>query len=194
MSSLVYATTDKTIRKVLTTQLNLKYQNYGDSAIIPELTLTNTGTRADITLVNGILHGYELKGDRDTLSRLPRQIDGYNSVFDKVTIVVGKKHLVHTIQMVPDWWGVILAKSNGVGEEPLLIELRKASKNQNQNIKTVLQLLWKSELIDLLKKKSSHVGLSNLNKDEVVDVIVSSLDKQIIKDFVRMRLVRRSKH
>lgn len=192
MYSAILSTSDKTIRKALITQLSHQYGSDHKTAIVSEFSLTNTGTRADVAVINGILHGYELKGDLDTLARLPRQVEGYNSVFDKITIVVGKKHLVHTIQAIPDWWGIILAKDVVNEGHPLLIELRKPSQNISQNIKTVTRLLWRSEIVEILKEESLYKNLSNSTKDELINILVASLSISAVKDYVRQYLVNRN--
>lgn len=193
MYSATYSTNDKSIRTVLIKTLKKSVCSYkGDSAIIPELSLSNTGTRADVTLVNGVLHGYELKGDLDNLTRLPRQIDGYNSIFDKITIVVGKKHLLHTVQTVPEWWGIVLAKAITSNRNPSLIELRKPSKNTLQDLKTVVDLLWKSEIVEILKNETSCKNLASFAKEELIVLLLNKLSVSSAKTYVRKYLVNRS--
>ena len=58
--------------------------------IIEELGVKHGTARVDIAVVNGIMHGYEIKSDKDTLQRLPRQISTFNPIFDQLTLVVGK--------------------------------------------------------------------------------------------------------
>jgi hypothetical protein len=58
--------------------------------IIEELGVVHGKSRIDIAVINGLMHGYEIKSDKDTLQRLPEQMNMYNSVFNKVTLVVGK--------------------------------------------------------------------------------------------------------
>lgn len=188
-----YLTCDKTIRRVLVKQLRDIYRKEHNTAIIPEFSLSSTGTRADIAVVNGILHGYELKGDLDSLVRLPRQIQGYNAVFDKVTIVVGKKHVLKTIQEIPDWWGVIVAKNINSSGDPLLIEIREACQNQNQNVLTILELLWKCEIVDVLKKEGLYHKHSSSTKLELCETLINNLDTKSIKDHVRRSIVNRGK-
>jgi len=62
-------------------------------------------------VVNGKLHGYEIKSDADTLKRLPAQAEVYSAVFDLVTIVVGEHHLDTVRAIVPEWWGIVKAAS-----------------------------------------------------------------------------------
>jgi len=188
----MHFTRDKTIRKSLIKQLRNTYNRTHDTVIISEFSLSNTGTRADIAVINGVLHGYELKGDLDTLARLSGQIDGYNAVFDKVTIVVGKKHLLHTIQAVPDWWGIVLAKDVTGKGEPLLIELRQPSENIHQDLEAVVSLLWKNEIVEILKQEALYKTLTNSVKDELVKVLIANLSIIDVKDYVRQYLINRN--
>ncbi|RJR28109.1 hypothetical protein C4564_06115 [Candidatus Microgenomates bacterium] len=192
MYSAMHSTTDKTIRKALIKQLDNTYDSNHATAIISEFSLSNTGTRADVAVINGILHGYELKGDLDTLARLPGQIDGYNAVFDKITIVVGKKHLLHTVQAIPDWWGVMLAKNISNNGEPLLIELRPPSQNIYQDIKTVVRLLWRNELVEILKKEMLYKNKASSTKDELINILISNINAIKVKNYVRQYLISRN--
>lgn len=192
MHKLKFYTCDKTIRNVLVHQLKKTYQGHSDTSIISEFTLSETGTRADIAVVNGSLHGFELKSDLDTLNRLPSQMQGYNAIFDKITIVVGKKHVVKTIQEIPEWWGIIIAKDIGK-KNPILIKVREPLQNQNQNLLAILKLLWKNELIFLLKSENLYSKLSSANKNRLCEIIINKIESQKIKDYVRMYIVNRNR-
>ena len=65
--------------------------------------------------VNGVMHGFEIKSDIDSLARLPHQTELYSSVFDKITLVVGATHLYHAFNIIPDWWGVLVARIDKTG-------------------------------------------------------------------------------
>jgi hypothetical protein len=60
--------------------------------------------RIDVAVINGELTGYELKSDRDTLERLPLQAELYSRVFDRLILVVGKRHAKKAIEHIPEWW------------------------------------------------------------------------------------------
>lgn len=192
MNKFLPTTTDKTIRAILLTELNKKYHT-PQTAIIPEFTLSDTGTRADIAVVNGILHGYELKGDLDNLNRLSSQVEGYNAIFDKITIVVGKKHLLHSVCEIPDWWGVTLAKNMDAQTNPTLIEVRKAMPNPEQDIFSVLNLLWKNEIRDILIKEAIYKNLSSANKQELSEALIKKMTINQVKNCVRRSIVTRVK-
>ena len=101
---------DRQIRAALKSELFAHYAGDPDTIVIDELGLRHGASRIDLVVVNGSLHGFELKADRDTLKRLPNQARIYNSVLDSVTLVVGGRHAERAIQVVPDWWGITLAE------------------------------------------------------------------------------------
>src|SRR5713226_6200533 len=76
---------DSQIRDALKSDLLARYSQDPDTVIIDELGLRHGASRIDVVVVNGNLHGFELKSDRDTLKRLPRQTGIYNSILDFVT-------------------------------------------------------------------------------------------------------------
>src|SRR5437773_2095115 len=78
---------DGDIRKALVERLNREDPS---AAIFHELPLLRGKGRADIAAVNGVLAGYEIKSERDTLRRIVAQRNHYDSVFDVVVIVVAR--------------------------------------------------------------------------------------------------------
>ncbi|HSW88912.1 MAG TPA: sce7726 family protein [Candidatus Saccharimonadales bacterium] len=187
-----FSTTDKTIRAVLIQQLGMEYKDHSKTAIIPEFTLPNGLARIDIAVVNGIMHGYELKSDLDNLFRLKSQMDAYNLIFDKVTLVVGKKHVIEALDLIPQWWGITIAKSLGNAKEPLLIEIRKAEDNPEQDMYTIANLLWKIEALEILSKINESKNLKSKQKRIICKKLAECLGEQELKDYVREQLIKRS--
>ncbi|HET7057847.1 MAG TPA: sce7726 family protein, partial [Nitrospiraceae bacterium] len=68
---------DSDIRRVLRSKLLLKHADELDTVIIEELGLCRGQVRVDLSVVNGLLHGYEIKSDRDSLRRLRSQAELY---------------------------------------------------------------------------------------------------------------------
>src|SRR5262245_6458552 len=75
--------------------------------IVEEMGVWSGSVRIDVAVINGELHGYELKSERDTLERLPAQAGLYSQVFDRVTLVTADRHLKIAKKTIPRWWGVI---------------------------------------------------------------------------------------
>ena len=87
---------DKYYRELLIEELIETHSNEPDTRIIHELGIDFGSNRVDVAVVNGIIHGYEIKSDCDTLDRLPRQIQSYNKLFERMTVVTARKFYDHT--------------------------------------------------------------------------------------------------
>jgi hypothetical protein len=126
-------------------------QNQGkDFRIIPEMAVCDGQARVDIAVANGKLYGYEIKSDADTLDRLPLQKSCYDKTFDKIVIVVGTKYKDIIEQHIPDWWGIYIASSKQNGSV-VLKEKRRAKHNAEIDAQSLLDLLWRDEVEELLK-------------------------------------------
>jgi hypothetical protein len=102
------------IRTALKSKLLSHYAKDPSTLIVDELGLRHGAARVDVAVINGVIHGFELKSDCDTLKRLPSQIKVYNSVLDRITLVVGNRHLKDSINLVPKWWGIKGPKQDSV--------------------------------------------------------------------------------
>lgn len=49
--------------------------------------------KADVVILNGTATVYEIKSERDSLSRLEKQIEAYKSFFAKVYVIAGENHI-----------------------------------------------------------------------------------------------------
>lgn len=105
-------------------------------------------TRVDIAVINGHLHGYEIKSERDTLTRLSNQVSLYDRVLDYSTIVTGHRHLQRIMTIVPDHWGVI--EASDVDGLISLRAVRRARLNRSLDPLAVAQLLWRGEAAAIL--------------------------------------------
>lgn len=79
-----HKTDDAIIRKYLKEYLAKAHKDDKRVRTVDELGINHGDVRADIAVVNGVFHGYEIKSDLDTLNRLPRQAEAYSEVFVKV--------------------------------------------------------------------------------------------------------------
>ena len=91
---------DAEIRSVLRSRLSQKHTRTSRTVFIEELGLCRGQVRVDLSVVNGLLHGYEIKSDRDSLRRLSGQVELYGKVFDRATLVVGERHLAEALDNV----------------------------------------------------------------------------------------------
>lgn len=63
--------------------------------------------KADVVILNGTATVYEIKSDRDSLSRLQNQIHNYQKVFAKVYVVAGEHHISQILNCLPSEVGVL---------------------------------------------------------------------------------------
>ena len=180
-------TNDKIIRTELRKIITEKYKNL-PVRVVEELCLDDKSTRIDIAVVNGILHGYEIKSDLDTLERLPKQMSSYNSIFDQITLVVGEKHLYEAFNLVPDYWGIIIAKVDDK-DAVYFNQIREASENNNQNKLSLAKMLWKNEALNILDNIGYAYGYKSKTKDVIYERLSEVLDIKTLKNKVRETLL-----
>lgn len=166
-------TYDRDIRIALHDTLPLFYNQDPDTLVIDELNLCQGEARIDVAVVNGKMHGFEIKSDSDTLERLPRQVLVYSRVFDTVSIVTGQTSLDSITSLVPEWWGISLAfiKDSDV---VCIEKIREPQQNPSPDSFSLAQFLWKEEILDFLEqqgfsrketKKASCFKLWNILSD-----------------------------
>jgi hypothetical protein len=190
------STNDRAIRLVvkakLQEDLNREIAHCPHVKIIEELGITHGAARVDIAVVNGVIHGYELKSDLDTLERLPWQVKIYNLVLDRMTLVVGKSHLSQAIELVPDWWGITVAKTSGSNQEVSLYEIREARENCFQDNFSIAALLWREEALTILEEFGEAKGVRSKSRRAVYERLVTVLDQTTLRARVRKQLCVRT--
>lgn len=151
--------------------------------IIDELGICQGESRIDIAVVNGELEGFEIKSENDNLNRLPIQVELYNKVFDKISLVTVESHLKKAKKIIPEWWGIILAEQNNDSIKLKKIKLPK--KNTNTSPYHIAQLLWKDEVISIILELCPSAKLSNKNRRELWDTLVKITSKDELCKLVR---------
>ncbi|MEJ8546417.1 sce7726 family protein [Brevibacillus borstelensis] len=181
---------DADVREVLLGKLQLKHGEEPDTLIINEMGVCLGQSRVDIAVVNGVIHGYEIKSESDTLSRLPSQMDDYNKVFDKVTIVTANEYLDKVNEMVPDWWGIIVVTN--IKGQARMKYAKRGRKNPSQDPYSLVQLLWKEEALALLKEKGLHKGVLSKPKNVLYERLVANIPMGELKQLVYQALKSRA--
>jgi hypothetical protein len=122
------------------------------------------------------MHGYELKSDRDNLQRLPEQVSSYAAVFDLVTLVVSERHLRNAIDVIPDWWGIKVARVDST--RPFLWDLKLPILNPSLDPMSLLSLLWRNEALALAQELCNNATRSGNSRESICAELLrhSSLD------------------
>jgi hypothetical protein len=183
---------DAEIRPALRKHLKLRWASCPETVFIEELGLCRGQVRVDLATVNGHLHGYEIKSDRDRLDRLPSQVRVYGRVMDRATVVSGPKHLEEVVQLVPQWWGVLTAVPGGdrVSIEPI----RSSSPNPAVAPRALAELLWRDEALALLESRQAAQGVRTKPRPAVWDRLCEAFDVCEIAAAVREQLRTRAEN
>lgn len=182
-------TRDIDIREKLHNEFQKKYSYDLDTLIVDELNLCQGVARIDLAVINGCFHGYEIKSESDNLLRLPNQIDVYNKVMDKMTVITGENHYEKVAKLVPEWWGIKVVVH---GKRSIKIVTKKrAKKNKEVNAYSIAQLLWKDEAINILESKGLEKGFKSKPKRVIWERLASSLSLEELQFEVREALKNR---
>ncbi|WP_147446747.1 sce7726 family protein [Corallococcus sp. CA047B] len=124
-----------------------------------------------------------MKADADTLRRLPVQAHCYSAVLDRCTLVAGARHLARGQDLVPAWWGLVLARGGPDGVT--LEEVRPSADNSSPSPGATLQLLWRAELLALLEEAGAARGLRSAGKARLLARLLELLPGDVLRSRVR---------
>ena len=109
-----------------------------------EFWVPRSNERADIAIIGDRgFEGFEIKTDRDTLKRLPRQAQAYSRLFDRCNVALAPRHIDAATEILPSWWGVLVFDCEPI---PTFSRLRDAGVNDGVDPETLVRLLWRSEV------------------------------------------------
>ncbi len=157
------------------------------SEAVWELWVPRSHERADVALIGDCFAGYEIKTERDTLKRLPRQAAAYGRIFDHCTVVVAQRHLSPVLEMIPDWWGAVAI---GTGEDVPFVEVRSPGRNADVDPEVLVRLLWKDEL----RLALSSIGVAvepGARRHSLWEQLLRIMDLDGLKTIVRQALITR---
>lgn len=144
---------DPDIRAALLDRLSKRFPAEQENLILQEFNCDTA--RIDVAVVNGALHGYEIKSDQDTLDRLKNQCESYNQVFDRMTLVVGANRWRRGLDELPPWWSVMIASF--AGDQMQLRLVKRGKKNPSVSATSLARMLWSSEAAALLRRRGFSV-------------------------------------
>jgi hypothetical protein len=158
------------------------------SFVIDELGILQGDFRIDIAVVNGQLHGFEIKSAADTLERLPVQQEMFSRIFDTLTLVAAEKHIKKASEIVPDWWGCIaVATVNG---ELTFERVRQPQQNRFVDAKSIAQLLWKEEALQILIDRG-FTGVRSKARQVLWGILADYVELADLRILVRQALKQR---
>jgi hypothetical protein len=181
---------DAILRAAVRKRLERKYGRNPDTLVLEELGLRHGKTRVDLAVVNGRLEGFELKSDKDRLTRLASQAAIYGDVLDRVTLVAGTRHVSHALDVIPVWWGVVSAtQSQGTRIQFDLI--RPAQRNNGVDPLSLAKLLWREEALRVLETRGVADGVRSAKRSVLYSRLASVVPLPELQQIVRTSLKNR---
>ncbi len=178
---------DRDVRLALHAVLEEQHRDErADTRFIDELSLAGE-VRVDVVVLNGVFSGYEIKSARDTLKRLPKQVEVYSKMLDHMTLVVADNHVNHALPMLPEWWGVVTAASSADGALAL-IPLRESMANPCVDSSFLATLLWREELLAALTTRGMDKGVRSKSRHVLMTRLVEHLTVDEMRLLVREQL------
>ena len=181
---------DSQIRQAFHTKILHHAHKDDDTLVVDELGIQNGNYRADIAVLNGKLEGFEIKGEHDTLDRLPSQVNAYNSIFKNISLITCERYLDKCIDIIPDWWGIYLATSPNK-DAISFIKIRSAKLNKQVNKYALAQLLWKDEAINAIAKYLDYKAPSRATREDLYDLMSKEMSKTDLSKLVIRELKKR---
>lgn len=182
---------DQDIRAALRRRFAVDHAGDDDTLVVEELGLCQGAGRVDLAVINGSMAGWEIKSARDTLDRLPGQIDIYAQVLDEVTLVASERHVAHALDVLPGWWGVEVAVA--VNDEVLIEPARTGARNPDVRPLAVAQLLWRDEALGLLERLGLSGGLRSKPRAVLWDALATQVPERDLRRHVREALRARDR-
>lgn len=181
-------TNDKAVRKKLTEVL---LHDVKTDCIFEEFAVIRGKARADVVSISdNKIHAYEIKSDADNLDRLPAQVAHYGKVFTTVTLVVGAEHAVKALYIIPDWWGVTVAKA--VRNTVDLYTIREPKHNTAIDYSLLSDLLHKDELVKLLNQHGEQNNYWTMSKLKLISEVKKVLSNERLIDSFSSVISQRS--
>lgn len=160
---------DKAIRGILIEWLQA---NYPEGRIYQEKSIGESV--CDVMLVSDCLTGFEIKSDRDSYRRLPRQVEYYQQYFDYNYLVVGERHGASAGAKIPDNWGIIVVCEDG-------INLKRKPKYGSPRLEKQLRILWKAELNNILSRLNVPL-MTYKSKDYIVRYLAETQESKALQE------------
>jgi hypothetical protein len=180
---------DTEIRNALENVLLLRHSGDPKTRIRHEFGVCQGTRRVDVAVINGHLDGWEIKSDNDTLRRLEGQAQVYSQVLDRAWLVCTDRHLERAVEVLPDWWGVVVA--TGTSESVRLRRVRRPRMSPALDAMSTAQLLWRDEAMRVLRARDLAHGLSGKARWYVWERLVESMTltdlRRTVRDALRAR-------
>jgi hypothetical protein len=157
----------------------LRYLDARGYRPLTEVALAYNRTRIDVIGMDprGVLCGFEIKSEADTLRRLNMQARRYRRYFEKLYLVGAEGHLEDAMKVLPHYWGIwgVRAHASGIHIIRRTPPSRSPRANRHQKAAPLAALMRKQELIVALGTIASDSTLDRLNRTQLAALCAERL-------------------
>jgi len=181
---------DKDIREIFTTH---HAKRYPKSSLLNEVRINNGLAIADLVSIGDkTSHCYEIKSDRDKISRTLEQAKSYDIVFKKISLITTYNLYKKAIDVIPPYWGIVIVNNT---PKNTVYYYRKASISPYFSKQDALYTLWRDELLNiLLAKNIIEKSANRASRSKLIDTLSNNLSAHEICRFINQFLLERQKN
>lgn len=183
-------TNDQHIRVALHAKKLLAHRNAPNTIVVDELGLVHAKVRIDVAVINGCIHGYEIKSSADKLDRLPGQLKYYGRCLEKLTLVCAPRHTDKIFKLAPIWCGLLEADMGTRGAITFQ-SVRRATRNPKLDTVQLAHLLWRPEVISLLRSHDVPTKELRSSRKHLYGLVAELLSAReitsAIREFMKVR-------
>ena len=183
-------TTDAAVRRALHAKRLRRAMACPRTLVIDELGLAHAKCRIDVAVINGIIHGYEIKSARDTLRRLSAQIDVFRQTLQRLTIVAAPRHVAGLETQAPEWCGILAAEQGRRGGIRFHV-VRNAAASPDVDPIMMAHLLWREEVITLLRRMGYETRELRRPRKDLYAMLCADMTLSDITDSIRGCMMHR---
>jgi hypothetical protein len=137
---------------------------------VEEVALAWNRTRIDVVgMHGGVLCGFEIKSEADTLERLKKQAQRYRRYFEKLYLVGAEGHLEGARLVLPGYWGIWAVRAHGRGVHIIrrTPPAQSPRSNRHQKAQPLAMLMRKPELLNVLGTIEPELHVEHLTRTEL---------------------------
>lgn len=182
--------TDAEIRAALHRKELRAFHRCHDTLVIDELGLAHAKARIDIAVINGCVHGFEIKSAADALRRLPQQLELYEECLEKLTIVCAEKHIAGVRELTPHWCGITKV-TKGPRGGMVFTTVREPKRNPNIQAYRLAHLLWRSEAVAILTQADAPPKVLRAPRKTLYKSLAAKFSVAEITAFIKQSMALR---
>ena len=181
---------DKDIREIFTSH---HAKRYPKSKLLSEVRVNNGLAIADLVSI-GIKtsHCYEIKSDRDKITRVLDQSKYFDIAFSKISLITTMAQYKKALDIIPAYWGLIVVSNT---PKIKVHYLRKASFSPLFSKQKALLTLWRDELLGILLMKNIIEKPKNkFSRNDLIDILCAELSTTEICKSMNNNLLSRKQN